>query len=120
MRERGLVRALGERTKRRLSPRWCDYLKSADIGVALLPIPKNANSYLKALILLNNSATADFDPVSGTALAYMKRSKRPQDFRVQNWQELRSADYTRLLAIRDPAKRLVSCFCDKLVKGQPR
>lgn len=81
-----------------------------------LPIPKNANSYLKSIFLFNHPAARDYDPRTETALYYLRKKKHPVDVIVRRRATLAREDYTKIVAVRDPAKRLVSCFLDKLVK----
>ncbi|WP_156448607.1 sulfotransferase family 2 domain-containing protein [Mycobacterium sp. NAZ190054] len=89
------------------------------------PIPKNATSYLRSVLLRNDPNTQDFDPVAETALEYLTRKKFPAEVATREGtlrerRLLRSGDYTKIVALRDPAKRLVSCFLDKFAKANTR
>src|SRR5690606_130938 len=75
-----------------------------------------ANSYLKSIFLFNHPAAQDYDPHSETALEYLRRKKHPMDIIVRRRSTLAREDYTKIVVVRDPAKRLVSCFLDKLTK----
>jgi hypothetical protein len=82
-----------------------------------LPIPKNANSFLKAVFLSNHENARDFSPDKETALQYMNRTKRKKFF-SNDWGLIRNQSYSKLVVIRDPAKRLVSGYLDKFAKTE--
>lgn len=81
------------------------------------PIAKNANSFLKAIFLLNNPSAHDFDPTKETALGFLSRKTYPHHFVVRN-RASRFRGYTTFAVIRDPAQRIVSCFLDKFAKDR--
>lgn len=84
-------------------------------SLVYVPIAKNANSYLKAIFLLNSSTTVDFDPTNETALSYLSRKQAPASL-VMKKRSARFRNYTTFAVVRDPAQRIVSCFLDKCAK----
>ncbi|MCA8880667.1 MAG: sulfotransferase family 2 domain-containing protein [Rhodobacteraceae bacterium] len=85
--------------------------------VVYFPIPKVANSFISAVFLRNCPDAAGFDPEQMTALAYWQTSDA---CRVRDRRDMAGPGVERITVLRDPGKRLVSCFLDKLArKGTP-
>jgi hypothetical protein len=80
--------------------------------LVLQRIPKNANSFVRAVMLHHEPSAADFDPCAETALAYLRRRPWPTVRR----EHVRDPTLTWFVVLRDPALRLVSAFLDKFVK----
>jgi hypothetical protein len=91
-----------------------DWLINRDLRVAYRPISKNANSFLKAVFLLNHPLARDYDPSKETALRYLERSDKECFFAKSR--ELDSAGLSRFTVLRCPVKRFVSAYCDKILK----
>lgn len=94
-------------------PSW---LINRNLGLAYKPIPKNGNSYLKAVFLLNHPLASDYDPSEETALKYLHRNDRSR-FWVKSHQELLSPGMVKFVILRCPARRFASGYCDKFLKG---
>lgn len=90
------------------------WLVNRDLRVAYRPIPKNANSFLKAAFLLNHPLAQDYDPSRETALRYLGRSNQADFFAKSR--ELGSGNLSRIAVLRCPARRFVSAYCDKILK----
>lgn len=82
------------------------------LGLVLQRIPKNANSFVRAMMLLHEPSAADFDPCTETALSYLRTHPWPTVGRAQQ----RDRSLTWFVVLRDPALRLVSAYVDKFVK----
>lgn len=84
------------------------------LGVAFLPIPKNANTYLKG-IFLHNATRGAFDLNSHSPSDYLSSHSGRGIFPVSS-RVVKNLKLERMLVLRDPRSRLVSAFLDKLVK----
>lgn len=89
------------------------WLKDDKHRIVYLCIPKNANSFLRAVFLANNFT--DFDPENESALKYQERTGRnlqPRDV----GRMMKDRRYKKIVVLRDPLSRLVSAYLDKVVK----
>ena len=83
-----------------------------------LPIPKNANTYLKSIMLFNAGDAPDFKPGYESPAQFSTRTgyrHKPVKRRILQG----SAKNSRFLVLRDPRARLVSAFIDKFAKKYP-
>lgn len=124
MKPRRIGTAIKSEALLRFSPRYSNILFLQSRNLCFFPIPKNANSYLKALVLFNDRYGAcAFDPQQTSALIYLKSAQ--ERFKPETWEQLRDDNITKFAVLRNPYSRLVSWFVDKLVKpvmaadGQP-
>ena len=91
-----------------------DWLINRDLRVAYRPIPKNANSFLKAVFLLNDPLARDYEPSKETALRYLERNNKECFFAT--FRELASGGISRFTVLRCPVRRFASAYCDKILK----
>ncbi|WP_395660204.1 sulfotransferase family 2 domain-containing protein [Aestuariivirga sp.] len=99
----------------RLTPKYSNILFVPSRSLCFFPIPKNANSYLKSLVLYNDkSGGPAFHPQQTTALAHLRSTQ--DRYKLDSWSRLRANDVIKFAVLRNPYSRLVSCFVDKLVK----
>jgi hypothetical protein len=91
------------------------WLINRDLQVAYRPIPKNANSFLKAIFLLNHPLARDYEPSKETALTYLGRSNKEHFFARPR--ELRAGGLSRFAVLRCPVRRFASAYCDKILKS---
>lgn len=116
MRQRMILGLLRSGMKASLGEASYPYLVSEMHSLIYVPIPKNANSYLKATFLVNHPDAKDFNPKQETALAYLRR-KPEKSIIGKSRRMLFDEKYKKIVVWRNPAKRLVSCFLDKFVKN---
>lgn len=115
MQVRKILPALVDLVVARTPLRVTRCLYAGSHGVLCLPIPKNANSYLRANFLLNQPDAVDFDPRRMTALKYLETRGSASLFPgATNLVRAFRAD--RIILLRDPLERFVSAFLDKVVK----
>ena len=89
--------------------------------LAYLPIPKNANSFLKSVFLQNMEQARDYSVDSETPLTYLKRiqkENRLPDY-LRKDPILKKLAGRKIVVLREPFQRLVSAFYDKVVKKYP-
>ncbi len=117
VRRKALIRAMAEtilKTRRRY------FLYASRQKLLYLSIPKNANSFVKAVMLCNDSAAAGFEPANETALQFAKRTGGFGSLELLNDGPLFDPAVRCLIVIRDPIGRLVSAYLDKFVKPEIR
>lgn len=114
MKRRSLIQGGRLELKKRIIGRTDRLLVSRHHGVAYLPIPKNANTYLKAVFLKANKDAPDFDPRCEMADEYLARSdKRWLVCKYRH--EIKKGKLKVFTVLRPPAKRLVSCYLNKFM-----
>lgn len=95
------------------------YLIDSSSTIIYVPIPKNANSYLKAIFIANSSVAWSFDPGKETAIMFFNRYPEARKICSPSRGQVRDAKTQTVTVFRDPAQRLVSAFLDKLAKRKP-
>ncbi|WP_187147885.1 sulfotransferase family 2 domain-containing protein [Halorhodospira halophila] len=113
--KRPLSHSLKHKILRRHNPQYDRWLKSSQKNVALLPIPKNANTWLTSIFLVNHAPSSGFDPMHETPSSFLRKQPSMSP-RVSSFNEIMEDATQKLIVLRDPKKRLVSGFYDKLVK----
>jgi hypothetical protein len=113
VRQKPLIRALAEVA---FKPRRKYFFYSKRERLLYLSIPKNANSYVKAVMLCNDPAAVDFSPDRETALQYASRTGGFGSLELRDDKPLYDATVRCLVVVRDPLRRVASAYLDKLVK----
>lgn len=90
------------------------YLVSHRHRFIFLAIAKNANSFFKTAVILNADGTEDFEPKQETGNRYLNR-KPESPVHLRNLQLLKDPSYTKIVVLRNPMKRFVSAYLDKIV-----
>lgn len=116
MKKKTWLQTLRSTASEKASPAGLGYMLSERHKLIYLPIPKNANSFLQTLFLFNHEHAKDYCPEEQTALGYLAGQGRER-FLCHRWSSLKGEDYTCFVVLRDPAKRLVSCYLDKFAKS---
>jgi hypothetical protein len=115
MKPRRISTAIKSEAFLRISPRYSNILFVQSRNLCFFPIPKNANSYLKALLLHNDRDGASaFDPRKTSALNFLRSTE--ERFKPDSWRQLHGDNIVKFAVLRNPYSRLVSWFVDKLVK----
>lgn len=90
-------------------------------SINYVPIPKNANSFLKSLVLFNNKLANGFDPTRFTPEQWLNSLPLNQRRKLEpRLLDLLSNNQKTFAVIRCPVRRVVSCYLDRLVLKGPR
>lgn len=87
-------------------------------SLAYLPIPKNANTWMKTILLANSSNGDGFFAGEESPIEFLRRTQVTGIHHYGGM--IGRKGITRITVIRDPKSRLVSAFLDKFVKKYPR
>lgn len=114
---KSIIKALASHTFDRLSVKRANLHIDEESKTILLPIPKNANSFLKT-IFLHNARRLNFDYRTETPLQFRKRNRINYPV-VTSRRILADPTYKKVIIPRSPKRRLLSCYLDKIVKKLP-
>lgn len=111
------LKAIASRAFDRLSVKRLNVHVDESSKTLFLPIPKNANSFLKS-IFLHNAPNLSFDYQKQTPLQFSKQNHGYYPV-VCDSRILSNPAYKKILVLRQPERRLLSCYLDKVVKKLP-
>lgn len=102
--------------KRAFASDYDKVIVTDEFKLIYVPIAKNSNSYIKSIFLYN--VYGDYDPFYYTPISYQEKTG---SHLFQSARSARSIDgYERIVVLRDPFKRFLSAFYDKVINKYPR
>lgn len=90
-----------------------------EFHLGYLPIPKNANSWLKAILLSNSYNAKHFNPQGETAYEFLGSGGLRGSIFGSSLSKVRKKNLRKFVILREPKSRLVSGWLDKFVKKYP-
>lgn len=92
-----------------------NYYFSTNLKLIYLAIPKNANSFFRAVFFMHSENATGFRPLEETAVEYLRRTPAAR-LRIPSVRALDDPGCTKMMILRNPFNRLVSAYLDKFVK----
>lgn len=102
-----------------LYQRWIEnyYIVNHEHKIIYCPIPKNACSFLKILLVNNSKYKLDFKNSRKLNVGVHQYIRQNNKLKLGEFSYLSNPDYLKIAIIRNPFDRLVSGYLDKFVVG---